>query len=233
MLEENTARLRFRQAFADLVEHVKGATLAPPAPRDKIAQLIDEAGALPPELETYFAICNGVEAGDERLMSVENVLRIDTPGFFAIAEDGCGNYDLVARDLAVGGGAVVFYDHERGRPDYLVASSLSAYVDVWVRRVIAAAQGKPDPARGTLVFGEAPAGALPFPFNHPFMQQHDPDATRLLKDRRFVEQLGDGATPLDLQHVVRDGSGTSVTRRSPFTGEDVVFPAPPTQRRRK
>jgi hypothetical protein len=117
--------------------------------------------------------------------------------------------------------------------DYLIASSLSAYVDVWGRRVIAAAQGKPDPARRTLVFGEAPAGELPFPFNHPFMQQHDPDATRLLKDRRFVEQLGAGATPLDLRHVVRDGSGTSRTRRNPFTGEEIVFPAPPTRRRRK
>lgn len=232
MLEENIAR-RLRQAFADLVEHVKGVTLAPPAPRDKIVQLIDEAGPLPPELETYLRICNGVEAGDEKLSSVENMLCIDTPGFFVIADDGCGNYDLVGRDLIGGAGAVVFYDHERGRPDYLVASSLTAYVEVWVGLMVAAARGEPDPARGTLVFGDPPAGELPFPFNHPFMQRADPDATRLLRDRQFVEQLGEGAGPLVLQHVVRDGSGRSVTRKNPFTGEDVIFPAPPTKRRKR
>jgi hypothetical protein len=207
---------RIQQTLEKLSRVIPGAKIAPPATRRKLAQLIDEAGPLAPELNEYFACCDGVSIpGQLGLFSVNDMLRVDTPGFFAIGEDGCGDYDLVARDYGHGAGAVVFWDHELGRAEYLVASSVSVYVEVWAKRAATAASGKRHPALER------------WPFDLELMARHDPAGATLMRSRRFKAQLGD----VDLRHVDRKSRTRERVVVNPFTGEPMVLPKPPTRRR--
>ena len=200
---------RIRLAFDHLIERTPHRwDVAPRPPPSKVAQLIDEAGPLAPGLQAYFDCCNGVsvrgdDSGIHQLFSIEDMLRIDTPGFFAISHDGCGDYILVARDLEVGAGAVLFLEHEGCYLSSLFASSLTIYVEDWV------------------------AGASPHRNREGL---DDPAAQALLRDQRFVAQLGpDGSARVALEYV--DPTGKVRYGRHPATGERLQI-VPRRKRRR-
>lgn len=210
-------RRHIQDALDALVKAVPRTKIGKPPSARAVAKLVDEAGALAPEMDAYFACCNGVvvpEVG--RLFSLAETMDVDTPGYFAISDDGFGNYDLVAATLTTGPGAVLFRDHETDQTEHLVASSLSVYVTLWTRRAIAGATGKKDPSRGK------------WPFDAAFMQKHDPAGAKLAASPRFKKQLGE----VELAIVDRKGKVGARTVVNPFTGEPMVLPALPTRRRR-
>ena len=191
--------------------------VAKPPSASRLAQLVEEAGPVGPELEAYFACCNGAEvSGEPGLWSIEQMLDLDTPGYFAIRDDGCGNHDLVAPHFAVGAGCVVFRDHETEELSHLVASSLTAFVDLWSIGARAAARGQASP---TLV---------KWPHDPMFMAEHDPPFAKLARSARFKKQLG----PVALELVDRKGRIKERRGMNPFTRQEMVIPAPPRTRRR-
>ncbi|MFO0616593.1 MAG: hypothetical protein U0414_28630 [Polyangiaceae bacterium] len=197
----------------ELRKRAPKAKVKKPAPSKKVAQLEDEAGPLPEELRAYFRVCDGVEPPlGPRLYSVDDMLGIDTPGFFAISGDDAGDYDLVAARFEPGAGAVVFWDHESGEVGPVLASSVTRYVEIWASRC----------PRSSADF-EALAPLAPAS-----RKKLDPAAVALSRSKTFTEQLG----VVRLELVDRSGKSKPRVGINPFTKQPMTFPAAPSRRTR-
>lgn len=221
------AKTRIETALARLRGASRKVKIAPPAATKRVSQLEEEAGPLPPELLDYFRACNGVTLPEELpvigdLLSVEQMLELDSPGFFAIGDDRSGNYDLVAARFEVNPGAVLFWDHETGELA-TVASSVCAYLEVWAARALVAVE----PEKVSSEMFEALASLIDPEATKRLQKKLDPTALKLQRNRKFLAQLQ--TTSVD--RVDRTGKTKPRMGVNPFTKEPMVLSAPPRKRK--
>ncbi|MFO0551425.1 MAG: hypothetical protein U0271_23745 [Polyangiaceae bacterium] len=217
---------RIEAALDRLRAAVRKAKIAPAAPPERVAQLVEEAGDLPLELAGYFRVCNGVRlpAPSEplgELFSVEQILDLDSPGFFAVGGDATGDLDVVAARFEVGSGAVLSWDHESGELE-VRASSLSAHIDVWVERAIHLARPitkRPFTALKALFDPHAERALL---------ERFDPEVLELRRDKAFRSQF----ETLSIERVDRAGVVPVRLGIDPISKQQITHPAPPRRRRK-
>lgn len=219
---------RIEAALTRLRNAVPKAKVTRPAPSKRVLQLEEEAGALPPELKAYLRVCNGVTVpegvfsfGD--LLSVEQMLNIDSPGFFAIGDDRSGNYDLVAAHFTINPGAVLFWDHESGELE-TVASSVSTYLEMWVERALVLSR----PMKPSSSMLEALESLFDPKSAQKLMQEHDPAALKLRRSKRFLAQL----QRVTVEQIDRTGKAARSFIVDPFSKKLIQLPAPPRKRQK-
>jgi len=116
----------------ELIEKLKlaGWVLKQPATEAALGELISVTGALPDGVLQYLHTSDGLEHASLELVFNAHTMRIPSPSnsLLPLRDDGCGNYDAVILDDGPGHGAVVFWNHESCRAEYLIASSVPAYL---------------------------------------------------------------------------------------------------------
>lgn len=108
-----------------------GYTLREPINKARLDELVVAAGPLPDGVRQYLATSDGLRHSerDPILGSKEMLAPYPSNSLLPLKDDGCGNYDAIVIEPGLAFGAVVFWDHESGKAEYLVASSLPMYLE--------------------------------------------------------------------------------------------------------
>ncbi len=205
---------------ASLVSTLEGAgyVLSNPITTERLSELAAAAGSLPEGVVQYLSTSDGlVHRKLDSIYGSEGMLRpYPSSSLLPLKGDGCGNYDSVIVEPGLGFGAVVFWDHETSRAEYLVASSVPTYL-AFLARYPVSERWTPD--------GQS---------HNDFVRLHDPEAARLLDDPRFRALVGPAGRVFTVEQpqptpgqalpgVAREGI-------NPFTKERVVLRPPPRRR---
>jgi hypothetical protein len=214
----------FHNVSSNLREWFFDVEVRPPA--SSLAHL--DALRVPPDLTEFYSLCDGIrvaEDNDGELYSTTRMLeRFPVwPREFEsydeqlhgrllpIRDDGCGDYDCVVIGDGPCSGAVIFWDHERIEcPGYLLAGSLSAYLWMWSDKLLTEwdqtgellPAATPPKLKAWPWLGK-PALQHPWPFDTKWLRENDPDADRILRDRRqrrWLEQYGTPRRRFGLSH---------------------------------
>ena len=186
-----------------LVQKLKGAgyVLGKPICERQLAELVAAAGSLPEGVTRYLATSNGLD--HSKLFSIcgsdEMLKPYPSNSLLPLKDDGCGNYDSVIIEPGLAFGAVVFWDHETTKAEYLIASSVQIYLELLV------------------TFPESERWSSDGQNQDDFLRAHDPEAARLLDDQGFRTWVGDTGRTFTLERETRS-RGAIAQRRCQFAG---------------
>ncbi|HEX8322270.1 MAG TPA: SMI1/KNR4 family protein [Tepidisphaeraceae bacterium] len=173
---------------------------------------------IPADLREFYSLCDGIRIGKDSAGELYSSSRMaerfpvwpqDLHSFdeqfhwrlLPIRDDGCGDYDCLVTGDGPCTGAVIFWDHELlESPGYLLAGSLAAYLRMWSENLLAEwdqtggvlPAARPPKLKEWPWLGK-PALEHPWPFDTKWLRANDPDADRILRDRRqrrWLEQYG-------------------------------------------
>jgi hypothetical protein len=188
-----------------------------PVTEAALRELTTAAGSLPEGVMTYLTTSDGLKHPDLfRIYGAHDMLRpYPSSSLLPLREDGCGNYASVLIEPGAGFGAVVFWDHETTRAEYLLASSVPSYLELLLLDVSAYARWSPD--------GRS---------QNEFVCAHDADAARLLEDPSFTAMVGERGREFTVEQPTPPPPGEpwppgAREGVNHFTKEGVVFmPSP-------
>lgn len=182
-----------------------------PIDAKRLAKLAEAAGSLPEGLTRYLLTSDGLDSAE--LLSIcgseEMLAPHPSQSLLPLCDDGNGNYDAVVVEPGLLFGAVIFWDHETGKADHLIASSVVAYLELlgkWTPPFIRSANDQT---------------------HDDFLRAHDGGAARLLDDPDFATWVGDSGRTFRLEpepyvpgEPLPKGAREGV---NPFTNERQIF----------
>lgn len=194
-----------------LVAQLQGAgfRLREPIREARLKKLTEAAGTLPEGVVEYLATTDGMDHDFLGLCGSDEMLEPDpSSALLPLRSDKCGNYDVVLIEPGFGFGAVTFWDHETAQAGYVIASSVTKYLELLARL--------PKFERWS------PQGE-----NHDeFLRLNDPAAIRLLENPRYPELM---SRPFGVEPMPAPPPGEPLPEGAcvvinPFTKERVFFP---------
>lgn len=205
-----------------LVQKLEGAgyVLRKAVGNRRLAELVAAAGSLPEGVTRYLATSDGLDHSHSELDSIcgskEMLKPYPSNSLLPLKGDGCGNYEAVIIEPGPCFGAVVFWDHETAKAEYLVASSVPLYLELLV------------------TFPTSDRWSSDGQSQDDFLRAHDHEAARLLDDPGFRTWVGDAGRTFTLE-IEQAAPGEPLPKGAresinPFTNERVVFMPPPKYR---
>jgi hypothetical protein len=190
-----------------------GYLLRKPITEVRLNELMAAAGSLPEGVTRYLRTSDGLDhpslfgvCGSQTMLK-----SYPSNSLLPLREDGCGDYDSVIIEPGPGYGAVVFWDHETTRAEYLLASSVPSYLELLVLAVPKSQRWSSD--------GQS---------QNEFVRAHDAAAARLLDDPTFQTLVGDEGRAFIVESLPLPGPGDPLPDGArvgvnPFTKERQIF----------
>jgi len=196
-----------------------GYVLRKPISTTRLSELANAAGSLPEGVSRYLATSDGLDHPllDSIWGSKEMLKPYPSNSLLPLKGDGCGNFDAVLIEPGPGFGAVVFWDHETTKAEYLIASSVPVYLELLVSTPLSERWSSDGQSHDD------------------FLRAHDAAAASLLDDPMFRRLVGDEGRDFTLEMAPAPAPGKPLPKGAreginPFTRERVVIMPTPKYR---
>jgi len=192
-----------------------------PITDDHLQLLVAAAGSLPDGLVRYLMTSDGLTHPKlPPILGSSDMLKpYPASSLLPLRGDGSGNYESVLIEPGPGFGAVVFWDHETTKAEYLIASSVPSYLELLLVTVPRAARWSADGRD-----------------QDDFVRAHDAGAAQLLDDPKFQALVGSAGPSFTLEREEAPALGEPLPPGAregvnPLTKERVVLMPAPKYRR--